>query len=95
VSSPDDSLMLEQSVAQIEGLDVEFRTESLPSGTAGCIRDSAGKDDWSLLVVLQASILRVPDIQSITQTHRDQACELTVAFEPSSDGSELGNAAGI
>ena len=63
-------------------MNLEFLESPLPIGTAGCIRDAFWGDCDSLLLVLPASMVNVPDIETLIQAHYSGKCELTVVLNP-------------
>jgi exosortase len=77
-------------------MDLKFSESCLPTGTAGCIRDAVCGNRDSLLLVLPASMVNVPDIETLIQAHDSGKCELTVVLNPPGEkGISNGEAAGI
>ncbi|OPX90616.1 MAG: Bifunctional protein GlmU [Pelotomaculum sp. PtaB.Bin104] len=63
-------------------LDVRCIEETMPRGTAGCIRDAADPGRDELLFVFQACTLTPPDIHEMIQKHRTGDCIMTMFFNP-------------
>ena len=63
-------------------LDVRFVEETMPRGTAGCVRDAAEPGRDELLFVFQACTLVPPDIHEMIEAHRQGQAEMTVFFNP-------------
>jgi exosortase len=70
-------------------LDVRFLEETMPRGTAGCLRDAAETGRDELLLVFQACTLLPPDIGEMIQSHRAGESEMTVFFNPSPESEEV------
>jgi exosortase len=56
--------------------------ETLPVGTAGCIREAASDVNEELLVIFPASIVCPPPIDVLIKSHRDGQSDLTVMLNP-------------
>jgi exosortase len=90
------SLSLQQSIHIDSRLNVKFLEESLPVGTAGCIRDAAGDETDALFLVVPAAIISPPRIEILLEAHRKGGCDLTVMLNPGrKDGQHPGEACGI
>jgi exosortase len=77
-------------------MELKFLESQLPAGTAGSIRDAIGGDRSSLFLVLPASMVGIPDIETIVQAHEQGECELTVVLNPSNQKhGNNGQATGI
>ncbi len=77
-------------------LDVQYLTEDLTGGTAGCLRDAVGSDPGELILVFSASMVSPPPINSLIEGHRSKGGELTMVFNPGvSDESPYGTPAEI
>ena len=95
--------LLEESIHAENRLELNFLDESLPVGTAGCIRDAAGDETDALgsrkaetLLVFPAGIIRPPKIDVLINAHRDGQSDLTVMLNPDcGNGKSLGEPAGI
>ena len=75
---------------------VEFLTEELPVGTAGCIRDTACSHDDEILLVFAASMVCPPSVDTLIKAHIGGGAEMTVMFNPpDGNGRKLGTPAGI
>jgi len=81
--------LLEESIRAENRLELNFLDESLPVGTAGCIRDAAGDETDALgsrkaetLLVFPAGIIRPPKIDVLINAHRDGQSDLTVMLNP-------------
>ncbi len=99
ICSNGDGSLLQRSVCldSNHNLNVEFLDESLPVGTAGCIRDAIDDDNSEqLLLVLPACIVNPPKIEQLLHAHLSGKSDLTVVLNPDSDGNpDPGNPAGI
>ncbi len=103
ICSNGDSSLLQQSIHFTDCIDLEFLDEPLAAGTAGCIRDAvSGETDLlascktELLLILPASIVSPPKIDTLISAHRDGQSDLTVMFNPSyGNGKSLGEPADI
>ncbi len=77
-------------------MDLKFSESSLPTGTAGSIRDAVCGDRDSLLLVFPASVVNFPDIDTLIKAHYNGKCELTVVLNPSGrNGNSNSEATGI
>jgi exosortase len=81
--------LLEESIHIDNRLELNFLDESLPVGTAGCIRDAAvdetdalGSRKAETLLVFPASIIHPPKIDVLINAHRDGQSDLTVMLNP-------------
>ena len=103
ICSNGDSALLAESIQADNRLELNFRDEPLPIGTAGCIRAAAGDETNGLdsrkaqtLLVFPASIIRPPKIDVLIKAHHDGQSDLTVMFNPEPGGSKsLGESSGI
>lgn len=87
---------LAESVCTSGRMEVEFRDETLPVGTAGAIRDAARGDKDSVFFVFPAAIVCPPKIEVLLSAHRRGESDLTVMFNPGcGNGQALGDACGI
>jgi exosortase len=94
-SSADDSSLADSITANYH-LELNFLHEPLPVGTAGCIRDASGDEKDELLLVLPASLINPPEIETLIRAHNEGGTELTVFLNPSSTGiADKGQASGI
>ena len=76
--------------------DLKYLDETLPAGTAGCIRDAAGDETDTLYLVFSASIICPPEIDVLIKAHREGQSDLTVIFNPANTNAKLqGEPAGI
>ena len=70
--------------------------ETLPMGTAGCIREAAGDETEELLLVFPAGIVCPPKIDMLIKAHRDGQSDLTVMLNPCCRSkTDMGEASGI
>jgi exosortase len=77
-------------------LALSFFDETLPMGTAGCIREAAGDGTEELLMVFPAGIVCPPEIDVLIEAHRDGQSDLTVMLNPCCrNNAEMGEASGI
>ena len=85
-----------ESIGTDDRLEIEFIEESLPVGTAGCLRNSAGDDTDALLLVFPASIVSPPKVSELIDAHNEGGSDLTVFLNPRCDGrASTGQASGI
>lgn len=82
VCSNGDVSLLQRSITNVNSIHLKFLDESLPAGTAGCIRDAADGDRNALFLVFQAGIASPPNIDMLIRTHRVGKSDLTAIFEP-------------
>src|SRR3972149_2190421 len=103
ICSNGDSSLLQQSIHIRDCIDLELLDEPLAAGTAGCIRDAVnGKTDvlasckTELLLILPASIISPPKIDTLISAHSDGQSDLTVMFNPGcGNGKSMGDPADI
>jgi exosortase len=77
-------------------LELSFIDESLPMGTAGCVREAVSDGTEALLMVFPASIVCPPKIDVLIKAHRDGQSDLTVMLNPcDADNTNMGQASGI
>jgi len=87
---------LPQWIKEHNHLKIKFFDEQLPLGTTGCIRDAAGDEKDALLLVLSASIVSPPKIDTLISAHRDPQSDLTIIFNPGgSHDQSMGEVADI
>lgn len=79
--------LLAESICADSRLELKFFDESLPAGTAGCIRDAATDQTDALLVVFPANIMRPPEIDELITAHRRGKSDLTVMLNPRCENS--------
>jgi len=90
------SSLLDEINFSDERLKLSFYDESLPVGTAGCVREAAGNVTEELLIVFPASIVRPPEIDILIKAHCDGRSDLTVMLNPYyRDNIEMSEASGI
>ena len=91
--------VLKNTIGSVNSMQVDFLDESLPVGSAGCIRKADKLIRWdsnSLFLVFPASIIRPPKIDTLIRAHRQGQSDLTVVFNPSAgDGRTAKEPAGI
>jgi exosortase len=96
VCSNGEGPMLAESICADSRLELEFFDESLPVGTAGCIRHAAEDGTDELLIVFPANIACPPEIDVLIDEHVRGRSDLTVMLNPHSENSTLaGQASGI
>ena len=77
-------------------MDVTFRQERLPRGSAGCIYDAANREEDDLIFVLPATMTSPPDLHKLMEEHRNHNSPITIFFNPPSEsGQESANEAQI
>jgi exosortase len=77
-------------------LRLSFFDESLPVGTAGCIREAVCNGTEGLLMVFPASIVCPPEIDVLIKAHHDGQSDLTVMLNPyCRDNMDASEASGI
>ena len=89
-SSGNDPLLWE-SIHVDNRLDIKFLTESLPVGTAGCIRDAAGGETDALFLVFPPAIISAPDVDTLLEAHRKGRADLTLILNPAQENSQRGS----
>ena len=77
VCSCGEGSLLADSVHADSRLHLTFLDESLPAGTAGCIRDAVSDGTHELLLVLPASLMCPPEIDVLIRAHYDGGSDLT------------------
>jgi NDP-sugar pyrophosphorylase family protein len=96
VCSNGDGSLLEKSINSPKSIQLNFLDESLPVGTAGCIRDAANGDTDSIFIICRAAIVSLPDVDMLIRAHRLGKSELTAIFEPDPEnGNQTGKIADI
>jgi exosortase len=96
ICSNGDASLLAKTIQSDSLLKLDFLDEQLPVGSAGAIRDAAGDEKDTLLLVFPASIVCPPKIDVLINAHYGSQSDLTVAFNPSSNqDSSGGESAGI
>jgi exosortase len=77
-------------------LSLSIFDESLPVGTAGCIREALSDKTEELLIVFPAGIVNPPEIDVLIKAHCDGRSDLTVMLNPCCrDRIDLKEASGI
>jgi len=76
------ALLLAQAILTDDRLDMDFFDESLPVGTAGCIRGGVNDRTDELLMVFPASIISPPEVDLLMKAHRKGRSDLTVMLNP-------------
>lgn len=74
-------------------LEVEYQSETLPRGTAGCLKDVLRDGEDELLIVFQTMFVPVPNIHDLIAQHCARDSEMTVFFYPKDDGQSPGRSA--
>ncbi|MFH1717571.1 MAG: exosortase [Planctomycetota bacterium] len=96
VCSTGEGSLLGQYIHTDDRLELEFLDDSLPVGTAGCIRLAAGDTRDTLLMIFPASVVCPPDIDVLISAHREGESDLTVMLNPCcGNGRNAGQASGI
>ena len=90
VCSCGEGSLLADSVRVDSRLQLNFLDESLPAGTAGCIRDAVSDRTDELLLVLPASLMCPPDIDVLISAHCDGGSDLTIMLNPGCGNSVQG-----
>ena len=95
ICSAADNTQLREAIEGRLDMQLDFLKETLPLGTAGCLRKAASDND-SLLLLIQANMVAPPDIDELVQEHCRAGSDLTVALHTVSDRRYLeSEAAGI
>ena len=76
------AFLLARTILTDDRLDMDFFDESLPVGTAGCIRGGVSEQTDELLLVFPAGILCPPEVDVLMKAHRDGRSDLTVMLNP-------------
>jgi exosortase len=89
ICSNGDGALLAESIQADNRLELKVLNESLPVGTAGCIRDvvrdetdASGSRKARPILVFPASITCPPKIDALISAHRDGQSDLTVLLNP-------------
>jgi len=82
VCSNGESSVLAESICADSRLELNFFDESLPAGTAGCVRDAASDSSEALLLIFPANIACPPEIDMLIDEHRRGRSDLTVMLNP-------------
>jgi len=83
VCSTGEGQLLADTIRVDDRLELEFLDDTLPVGTAGCIRLAAGDTTEGLFVIFPASVVCPPDIDVLINEHRQGDSDLTVMLNPS------------
>jgi NDP-sugar pyrophosphorylase family protein len=73
-------LLFRQAIGEFNSMEVSFCDETLPAGTAGCIRDSARISPNETFLILSAQSIAMPDMQQLIVEHRARQSDLTIIF---------------
>lgn len=96
ICSSGNSSLLAESIQADNRLKLKFVDESLPMGTAGCIRNAASDGTDALVVVFPASIVCPPKIHVLINAHHEGQSDLTVMLNPCyGNGGQMVQASGI
>jgi len=96
VCGNDASSLLDKINFTDDRLELSFFDESLPVGTAGCIRGAAGDGNEELLIIFPSSIAFPPEIDVLIKAHRKGQSDLTVMLNPNRrDNTDVSEASGI
>ena len=82
VCSEDSVGPLKELTPGITGVKISFIEESLRVGTAGCLRETVNNISGEIIVIIPASIVRTPDIDSLIGAHLEQKADLTAVLNP-------------
>ena len=63
-----------------EAMDLTFLKETLPMGTAGCIRSAAKENPGRLYLILHANSITAPDIKTLLNIHLKNTAVMTIAL---------------
>jgi len=96
ICGSDISALLSEQILADDRLELSFVDESLPVGTAGCIREAVSDGTEALLMVIPASIVCPPEIDVLIKAHREGKSDLTVMLNPcEADNANMGQASDI
>jgi exosortase len=95
VCSVGDGELLRAAVGDIDGMEISYLNESLPLGTAGCIRQAADRTTDSLIIAMRAAAISPPTLHWLLNAHHALGGQMTVAFKPGQDGYTFGPCAEI
>ncbi|MEN6307764.1 MAG: exosortase [Anaerohalosphaeraceae bacterium] len=84
---------IQKSLNLPASVEVEYQSETLPRGTAGCLKDAVREGQDELLIVFQAMLIPAPNIHELMTQHNARDSEMTVFFYPKADGQSPGRAA--
>ncbi len=82
ICSNSDTPIIRNCINQPGSMDLKFMNESLPAGTAGCIRDATQDNEEKLLLILDAATVSPPNIDILLASHLAADADITVAFQP-------------
>jgi exosortase len=90
------SSLLDKRNPTDDRLALSFFDETLPVGTAGCIREALSDGIEELLMVFPAGIVCPPKIDVLVKAHRDGQSDLTVMLNPCCrNNTDMDEASGI
>jgi len=81
VCGNNDTAVLRQSLEGVSdlGLTVDYYTDHMPRGPAGCLRDAAFSTHHQVFLVTDVSIITRVDIGKMLKTHQESGASVTVA----------------
>jgi exosortase len=85
VCGSEDLESIRRQVRIPRGLNVEYRQERLPRGSAGCVYDAADPAREETIIVLPGTMISPPDLRYAIREHRRRRSPLTIFFNPSVD----------
>ena len=76
-----------RAVAQIpSAITADYRTDLMPRGPAGCLRDAGTQSEVDTYVVVEGAVIPLVNLTEIVAKHRASRATLTVVANPPSDG---------
>ena len=89
-----DASALQQAVAgQERDIEIRFLAETLPFGTAGCLREAAKVDSSDLFLVCQASMVEPAEIGELLAAQQRTGADMVVGLNPIDHNRQSENAA--
>ncbi len=82
-----DQKMFRKELALLEGIDIDYLAETMPLGTAGCLRDSVNGDSEVKYYVCKANMTLPPDVSELYAEHCQANASMTVALNHDPTGT--------
>lgn len=96
ICGSDASSLLDENGLTDDRMALSFFDETLPMGTAGCIREAMSDGAEEFVIIIPAAIVCPPQIEVLEKAHFDGQSDLTVMLNPcSSNNSDMDEASGI
>lgn len=92
ICSNGDGQRIKACIGEVKSLELEFLAETLPLGTAGCIREAASGQEDELFLVLPGQMTLAVDVERLLAVHELGKSDMTVVFGPENNNSKTCNA---